>query len=89
MKSKAFYALLLVSTVCLSVVGCGRVLFLIPFPGSSHWLMFKHFIRELTDRGHEVTAVISYKFGEPIDNYTEVLIDPSYPILEKCKFDYL
>ncbi|XP_029708692.2 UDP-glycosyltransferase UGT5-like [Aedes albopictus] len=83
MKSKASFALLLIYTVCLSVVGCGRVLFLIPFPGSSHWLMFKHFIRELTDRGHEVTAVTSYKFGEPIDNYTEVLIDPSYPILEK------
>ncbi|XP_021702436.1 UDP-glucuronosyltransferase 2B7 [Aedes aegypti] len=83
MRSKAVVALLLLSILCLSGVSCEKVLFLIPFPGSSHWLMFKHFIRELTERGHEVTAVTSYKFGEAIDNYTEVLIDPSYPILEK------
>ncbi|XP_065088127.1 UDP-glycosyltransferase UGT5-like [Ochlerotatus camptorhynchus] len=84
MSSKAFVGLLLIVILGMTTtVSSYSVLFLIPFPGSSHWLMFKHFIRELTQRGHKVTAITSYKFGEPIDNYTEVLIDPSYPILEK------
>ncbi|XP_062551806.1 UDP-glycosyltransferase UGT5-like [Armigeres subalbatus] len=83
MRSKALVAFLLLASHCLNAASCYRILFLIPFPGSSHWLMFKHFITELTVRGHEVTAVTSYKFVDPIDNYTEVLIDPSYPILEK------
>uniref|UniRef100_A0A182IUN1 UDP-glucuronosyltransferase n=1 Tax=Anopheles atroparvus TaxID=41427 RepID=A0A182IUN1_ANOAO len=59
-----------------------NILFLVPFPGPSHWLMLKHFIRELTDRQHEVTCITSFKFGEPLPNYTEVLIDPPYPIRE-------
>lgn len=61
-----------------------KILFLVPFPGPSHWLMLKHFIRELTmERGHEVTCITSFKFGEPLDRYEEVLIDPAYPIREK------
>ncbi|XP_050101203.1 UDP-glucosyltransferase 2-like [Anopheles aquasalis] len=58
-----------------------KILFLAPFPGPSHWLMMKHFIRELADRGHEVTCITAFQYGEPAPpNYTEVLIDPPYPI---------
>ncbi|XP_039439844.1 UDP-glycosyltransferase UGT5-like [Culex pipiens pallens] len=61
-----------------------KILFLVPFPGPSHWLMLKHFIRELTEvRGHEVTCITSFKFGEPLSRYQEVLIEPAYPIREK------
>uniref|UniRef100_A0A1Q3FSB8 UDP-glucuronosyltransferase n=1 Tax=Culex tarsalis TaxID=7177 RepID=A0A1Q3FSB8_CULTA len=61
-----------------------KILFLVPFTGPSHWLMLKHFIRELTEeRGHEVTCITSFKFGEPLSRYQEVLIDPAYPIREK------
>lgn len=62
-----------------------KILFLVPFPGPSHWLMLKHFIRELTVRGHEVTCITSIKFGEPLSRYQEVLIEPAYPIREKCR----
>lgn len=62
-----------------------RILFLAPFPGPSHWLMLKHFIRELTDRQHQVTCITSFPYGEPLPNYDEVLIDPPYPIRETCK----
>lgn len=74
----------LISVVLLlTAVHSYKVLFLVPFTGPSHWLMLKHFIRELTERDNEVTCLTSFKFGEPIANYTEVLIDPAYPIREK------
>lgn len=77
-------SIILVSLALLvSAVHSYKVLFLVPFTGPSHWLMLKHFIRELTERGNEVTCITSFKFGEPIRNYTEVLIDPAYPIREK------
>lgn len=75
--------LLLSLALLVSVVHGYKVLFLVPFTGPSHWLMLKHFIRELTERGNEVTCITSFKFGDPIQNYTEVLIDPAYPIREK------
>uniref|UniRef100_A0A182PLT1 Peptidase S1 domain-containing protein n=1 Tax=Anopheles epiroticus TaxID=199890 RepID=A0A182PLT1_9DIPT len=57
-----------------------KILFLVPFPGPSHWLMLKHVIRELTDRQHEVTCITTFPYGEPLSNYEEVLIDPPYPM---------
>uniref|UniRef100_A0A2M3ZEA6 Putative udp-glucuronosyltransferase 1-1 n=1 Tax=Anopheles braziliensis TaxID=58242 RepID=A0A2M3ZEA6_9DIPT len=75
---------ILLSLAVLAVVALSdgyKILFLAPFPGPSHWLMMKHFIRELADRGHEVTCITAFKYGEPAPpNYTEVLIDPPYPI---------
>ncbi|KXJ80685.1 hypothetical protein RP20_CCG023883 [Aedes albopictus] len=76
-------SIILVLALLLSAVHGYKVLFLVPFTGPSHWLMLKHFIRELTERGNEVTCITSFKFGDPIHNYTEVLIDPAYPIREK------
>ncbi|XP_035783931.1 UDP-glucuronosyltransferase 1A7-like [Anopheles albimanus] len=75
---------ILLSLALLAVVALSdgyKILFLVPFPGPSHWLMMKHFIRELADRGHEVTCITAFKYGEPAPpRYTEVLIDPPYPI---------
>uniref|UniRef100_A0A182W6E0 Uncharacterized protein n=1 Tax=Anopheles minimus TaxID=112268 RepID=A0A182W6E0_9DIPT len=59
-----------------------KILFLVPFPGPSHWLMLKHFIRELTERQHQVTCITSFTFGEKLQDYDEILIDPPYPIRE-------
>uniref|UniRef100_A0A182RDT2 UDP-glucuronosyltransferase n=1 Tax=Anopheles funestus TaxID=62324 RepID=A0A182RDT2_ANOFN len=59
-----------------------KILFLVPFPGPSHWLMLKHFIRELTERQHQVTCITAFPFGEKLQNYDEILIDPPYPIRE-------
>lgn len=64
----------------------GRVLFLCPFNGKSHWLFFEKFIYELAQRGHEVTAITGLKYSGPaIENYTEVLIDPPYDFEVMCK----
>lgn len=83
MRTLALSATLLLVVLLANISEGHKVLFLVPFTGPSHWLMLKHFIRELTDRGHEVTCITSFKFGEPLSNYTEVLIDPAWPIREK------
>lgn len=63
---------------------CHKILILTPFNGPSHWLMFQHYINELTERGHELTVITSFKTNAP--NYTEILIDPQSNFAEKCKF---
>ncbi|XP_055541783.1 UDP-glycosyltransferase UGT5-like [Wyeomyia smithii] len=73
-------AILAVIVASLQVVHSSKILFLAPFNGPSHWFMLKHFIRELTERGHEVTCLTALKFGAKLDNYTEVLIEPPYPL---------
>ncbi|ETN60500.1 glucosyl/glucuronosyl transferase [Anopheles darlingi] len=76
--------LILLSLAFLAIVAFSdgyKILFLAPFPGPSHWLMMKHFISELAGRGHEVTCITAFQYGEPAPpNYTEVYIDPPYPI---------
>ena len=68
-----------------SIIEGSKILFLIPFPGPSHFLMFKVFIKELIDRGHEVTAISAYPFKERLDNYTEILIEPQWSFGDACK----
>jgi hypothetical protein len=36
------------------------------------------------DRGHQVTAITAFEFGEPLENYTELYIDPPYPLRQHC-----
>ncbi|XP_041775418.1 uncharacterized protein LOC121595468 [Anopheles merus] len=59
-----------------------KILLVSAFPGMSHWLMFEHIIHELLRRGHELTAISSYRLRTDGANYTdryhEVLIEPIY-----------
>lgn len=52
-----------------------------PFNGKSHVLYCELFVKELLNRGHEVTFITNnslMKFN--LKNYTEVLIDPPFDI---------
>ncbi|XP_058122291.1 UDP-glycosyltransferase UGT5-like [Anopheles ziemanni] len=59
-----------------------NILLVSAFPGMSHWLMFEHIIQALLERGHEVTAITSFKLRALDANdtvrYREILIDPAY-----------
>lgn len=77
---------LVIFVAVISFASAGNILFLVPFNGPSHWLFLSHFIRELLNRGHHVTAVTGIKYGESLHlNYTEVLIDPPYDFNKKRK----
>uniref|UniRef100_A0A182NU14 Peptidase S1 domain-containing protein n=1 Tax=Anopheles dirus TaxID=7168 RepID=A0A182NU14_9DIPT len=78
----AVFSFCVVLCTLLSAADGYKILFLVPFPGPSHWLMLKHFIRELTDRQHEVTCITSFPYGEQLAHYEEILIDPPYPLRE-------
>uniref|UniRef100_A0A182YRJ6 UDP-glycosyltransferases domain-containing protein n=1 Tax=Anopheles stephensi TaxID=30069 RepID=A0A182YRJ6_ANOST len=59
-----------------------KILLVSAFPGMSHWLMFEHIVHELLRRGHELTAITSYRLRADGMNlttrYREVLIEPVY-----------
>lgn len=79
-----FYLVIFVLFV--SFVHAGNILFLVPFNGPSHWLFLSHFIRELLNREHHVTAVTGIKYAESThSNYTEILIDPPYDFTKNRK----
>jgi glucuronosyltransferase len=62
-----------------------KILLLIPFPGPSHFLMFKVFIKELVDRGHEVTSITAFPYNEKLANYTEIKIEPTWSFGDDCE----
>lgn len=54
-----------------------KILVLVPFNGKSHWIYMQTFIKELLNRGHDLTTITSISMGDQkTPNYTEVLIDP-------------
>lgn len=78
--------LLLALAVVVASVNGANILFLVPFPGPSHWILLQQFAMELVNRGHNVTAVVNQpikNFKSP--NYTEVLIDPPLDLTKICE----
>ncbi|XP_062551807.1 UDP-glycosyltransferase UGT5-like [Armigeres subalbatus] len=58
-----------------------KILLVSSFPGKSHWLTFEHVVKELLERGHEITAVTNYRLkrsSNHTERYREVLIDPVF-----------
>ncbi|KAG5675502.1 putative UDP-glycosyltransferase [Polypedilum vanderplanki] len=76
MQCKLFVVIALAA--CLSFTTSSKILFLVAFPGKSHWLMFEPVINELLNRGHEVTAITHYPLKTDSKNYHEILINPSW-----------
>lgn len=70
----------------LSISNGYKILFLVPFAGPSHWFLMQNFVKELLNRGHEVTAITNTpisNFQSP--NYTEILINPPFDLMTVCK----
>lgn len=57
-----------------------NILFLVPFPGPSHYIFIGNFIKELIARGHDVTSITNFKLSENSTKYNEILIDPKYDL---------
>lgn len=69
-----------------STIESFKILILLPFPGPSHILMFKTFVKELITRGHEVIAITALPFKEKMINFTEVLIEPTWSFGDGCEY---
>lgn len=52
-------------------------------------MMFKVVIKELIQRGHEITLISPFTFDEKLENYTEIIIQPSWTPGEHCNLFYL
>lgn len=48
-------------------------------------MMFKVIIKELIQRGHEITLISPFKFDEKLENYTEIVIEPAWNPGNRCK----
>lgn len=55
-----------------------KVLFIAPMNGKSHFLFMSSFVKELLNRGHEVTYLTSITLKHlNLANYTEILVEPA------------
>jgi glucuronosyltransferase len=59
-------------------VGAAKILGVFPFPGKSHSVMLLPLMKELANKGHEVTVITNFRLNEKIANYTEILIEPMF-----------
>lgn len=72
--SLTFVALLIVS-----YTDAARILAAFVFQAKSHYQMHNVLIKELINKGHEVTFITSNPINQDLgENYTEILIDPVY-----------
>uniref|UniRef100_A0A0K8UXW7 Ecdysteroid UDP-glucosyltransferase n=1 Tax=Bactrocera latifrons TaxID=174628 RepID=A0A0K8UXW7_BACLA len=62
-----------------------NILFMGPFPAPSHWMWLEHFLRDLLQRGHHVTALTNHRAKYVHPNLTEIIIDPQFNIPHYCK----
>ncbi|XP_055838426.1 UDP-glycosyltransferase UGT5-like [Episyrphus balteatus] len=75
MNIRKYLCFSLVLLLTISYSNAGRILAAFVFPGKSHFMMHKTLIRELVNRGHEVTFITSDSMGKNMGpNYTEVLV---------------
>lgn len=66
-----------------------KILVAIPINGKSHMVYMEVFIRELINRGNEVTCITSIPIsGEKPQNYTEILIDPPFDMFSFGLYSY-
>ena len=47
-------------------------------------MMFKVVIKELIQRGHEITLISPFSFNEKLENYTEIVIQPPWSPGSHC-----
>lgn len=70
----------------LSIANSANILFLCPFPSPSHWFLLQNFVKELVNRGHVVTSVVSKPISNfNSSNYIEILIDPPFDLDKNCE----
>lgn len=86
-KSPRILLVLILAATAISCTNGANILFLVPSPSPSHWLLLQHFIKELVNRGHIVTAVACRSIDNlSSPNYTKILIDPPLDMDKYCEF---
>jgi hypothetical protein len=72
---KNFIAILLFSTTAFLTNGA-KILGIFPLPGRSHYILGSSLLRELAERGHDVTMISCFSEKEPPKNgiYRDVVV---------------
>jgi glucuronosyltransferase len=73
MRARGLFLLMLVTGVHVS--NGARILGLFPLPGKSHMRVNSALVKELANRGHEVTVVSPYPENNTILNYKDIALD--------------
>ncbi|XP_018563298.1 UDP-glucuronosyltransferase 2B10 [Anoplophora glabripennis] len=65
-----------------------KILGIFPTPAVSHFTLGFRLMKELADRGHEVTMVSPFPQKTPIANYTDVAVESMTEALDEYKKDF-
>jgi len=49
-----------------------KILGIFPLPGKSHFIVFSALLKEMANRGHQVTVYSPFPEKSPIPNYTNI-----------------
>ncbi|KAJ8954700.1 hypothetical protein NQ318_011393 [Aromia moschata] len=70
------------------IVEPARILGIFPTPAKSHFTLGFRLMKELADRGHEVTMVSPFPQEMPISNYSDIPVESMSEALESFKKDF-
>ncbi|CAG4949313.1 unnamed protein product [Colias eurytheme] len=68
---RSILVIISIATFTNNVYGA-RILGLFPHPGKSHHMVFDPLLKQLAQRGHQVTVASFFPLKEPIANYTDI-----------------
>nr|QPA18371.1 UDP-gluconosyltransferase [Trialeurodes vaporariorum] len=84
-QNASYFCCFVALSICTEIVLSARILFVLPFPGRSHYLFSKPLLEELAARGHQVTAYTTFKQEKPQRNYKAIQLNTS---AFKTEFDF-
>ncbi|XP_055838430.1 UDP-glycosyltransferase UGT5-like [Episyrphus balteatus] len=84
MNFRKYFSIFFVLLLTASYSNGARILAAFVFPGKSHTMMYNAIIKELLQRGHEVTLITNFPQGNLLSNYKEVQI-PVYDFFKDIK----
>lgn len=78
----SLFSILLVTFNIINCIRALNILGIYPYPGKSHFLVFRVYLQELARRGHNVTVISHFPEREPLPNYYDISLAGSGKIVE-------
>ena len=69
-----FFGIFFISNSCFGA----NILYLVPLPAKSHYILGEKLVKELAGRGHEITIISSFKMSNPPKNIKEIIMPASF-----------
>ncbi|GLH05009.1 UDP-glucuronosyltransferase, partial [Gryllus bimaculatus] len=81
------FAVVVATLLLVGVADAAKILVLMPVPAKSHFGAYAPLFEELARRGHEVTVASPFPRKTPLANYTDIVLEDTFPARDSKEFN--